>query len=107
LFNKLRFENKINIKMWGCFGILEIFMGERVNKIRYDGTINKEIRSRVVSTYVFEEKGRKGKRREETKRAAIFCILKVRVSLAYNSIKPVIHMIISNKCRDSFGGFGN
>jgi len=48
------------------------------------------------------EKGRKGKKREETKRAAIFCILKVRVSLAYNSIKPVIHVIIINKCRDDF-----
>jgi len=32
---------------------------------------------------------------------------KVKVSLAYTSIKPVIHMIISNKCRDSFGGFEN
>jgi len=48
------------------------------------------------------EKGRKGKRREETKRAAIFCILKVRVSLTYNSIKLVIHVIIINKCRDEF-----
>jgi len=67
LFNKIRFENKINIKMWGCFEILESFVGERVNKIRYDESINKEIRSRVVSTYVFGEKGRKGKRREETR----------------------------------------
>ena len=49
--------------MWGCFEILESFVGERVNKIRYDGSISKEIRSRVVSTYVFgkEEKNqRKG-----------------------------------------------
>jgi len=80
----------------GLFWDFREFVGERVNKIRYDGSINKEIRSRVVSTYVFGEKGRKGKR------AAIFCILKVRVSLAYNSIKHVIHVIISNKCRDSF-----
>jgi len=29
-------------------------------------------------------------------------ISKVRVNLAYNSIKPVIHVIISNKCRVSF-----
>jgi len=43
LFNKIRFENKINIKMWDCFGILESFVGVRVNKIRYDGSINKEI----------------------------------------------------------------
>jgi len=48
------------------------------------------------------EKGRKGKRREETKRAAIFCISNVRVSLAYNSIKPVIHVIIIDKYRDDF-----
>jgi len=41
LFNKLRFENKINIEMWGCFEILESCGGERVNKIRFDGSINK------------------------------------------------------------------
>lgn len=29
LFNKIRFENKINIEMRGCFEILEIFGGER------------------------------------------------------------------------------
>jgi len=72
--------------MWGSFDILESYVGERVNKIRFDGSINKEIRSRVVSTYVFVEKGRKSKRREETKRVPIFCILKVRVSLAFNII---------------------
>ena len=59
MFNKIRFENKINIEMWGNFEILESYVGERVNKIRSVGSINKEIRSRVVSTYVFGEKGRK------------------------------------------------
>jgi len=42
LFNKIRFENKINIKMWGSFEILESYAEERVNKIRFDGSINKE-----------------------------------------------------------------
>ena len=37
LFNRIRYENKINIKMRGCFEILESFGGERANKIRYDG----------------------------------------------------------------------
>jgi len=39
LFNKIRFENKINIDMWGSFEILESFGGERVNKIRFVGNI--------------------------------------------------------------------
>jgi len=52
LFNKIRFENKINIEMWGSFEILESYVGERVNKMRFVGSINKEIRFReVVSTY--------------------------------------------------------
>ena len=53
--------------MWGSFEILESYVGERVNKIRFDGSINKEIRFRVVSMYnsVLGEKGRKGKRRGE------------------------------------------
>jgi len=59
LFNKIKFENKINIDMWGSFEILESYVGERVNKIRFVGNIKREIRSRVVSTYVFGEKGRK------------------------------------------------
>jgi len=42
LFNKIRFENKINIEMWGIFEILESYVGERVNKIRFDGSINRE-----------------------------------------------------------------
>ena len=41
LFNRIRFVNKINIKLTGCFEILESFGGERVNKIRFDGSINK------------------------------------------------------------------
>jgi len=89
LFNKIRFENKINIKMWGSFEILESYVGERVNKIRFDGNINKEIRFRVVSTYnsVF---GRKREKRQEERRdqeSCDFLQTKVRVSLAYNYIK--------------------
>ena len=43
LLNKIRFENKINIEMWGNFEILESYVGERVNKIRFVGSINKEL----------------------------------------------------------------
>ena len=42
MFNKIRFENKINIEMWGNFEILESYEGERVNKIRFVGSINRE-----------------------------------------------------------------
>jgi len=42
LFNKIRFENKINIEMWCNFEILESYVGERVNKIRFVGSINRE-----------------------------------------------------------------
>jgi len=28
--------------MWGSFEILESYVGERVNKIRFDGNINRE-----------------------------------------------------------------
>jgi len=41
LFNRIRFENKINIEIRGCFEILESCGGERVNKIRFDGSINR------------------------------------------------------------------
>jgi len=37
LFTNIRFENKINIEMWGSFEILESYVGERVNKIRLLG----------------------------------------------------------------------
>jgi len=43
LFNKIRFENKINIEMWGSFEILESSVGERVNKIRFDGSIKEKL----------------------------------------------------------------
>ena len=36
---KIRLENKINIEMWGSFEILESYVGERVNKIRFVGSI--------------------------------------------------------------------
>jgi len=42
LFNKIRFESKINIEMWGSFEILENYVGEIVDKIRFDGNINRE-----------------------------------------------------------------
>jgi len=41
LFNKIRFKNKINIEMWGNFEILESYVGERVNKIRFVRSINR------------------------------------------------------------------
>ena len=86
MFNKIRFENKINIKMWGCFGILESFVGERVNKIKYDGSINKEIKSRVVSTYVFGKEEKNQRKRGEPRELRFSTKTKVRVSLAYNYI---------------------
>ena len=42
LFNKIRFENKINIEMWGSLEILESYVGER-NKIRFDGNIKRKL----------------------------------------------------------------
>jgi len=58
LLNKIRFENKINIEMWGNFEILESYVGERVNKIRFVGSINKEIRLEVsVRVSDFWKKG--------------------------------------------------
>ena len=42
MFNKIRFENKINIEMWGNFEILESYVGGRVNKISFVGSINRE-----------------------------------------------------------------
>ena len=42
LFNKIRFENKINIEMWVNFEILESYVGERVNKIIFVGSIKRE-----------------------------------------------------------------
>ena len=78
MFNKIRFENKINIEMWVSFEILESFVGERVNKIRFVGSINKEIRLRENSVRTFRilEKRRKTREGEKSKRAAIFCTLR-------------------------------
>ena len=42
LLNKTRFENNIKYLVKGCFEILESFGGERVIKIRFVGSINKE-----------------------------------------------------------------
>jgi len=52
--------------MWGSFEILESYVGERVNKIRFVGSINKEIRLERLSVRTIQflgEKGRRGKRR--------------------------------------------
>ena len=71
MFNKIRFENKINIEMWGSIEILESYVGERVNKIRFGGSISRETRFRscqYVQFSFWEKKGERGKRREETKR---------------------------------------
>jgi len=52
-------------------------LGERVNKIRFVGSINKTIRLREKhSTYVSEEKGRKRQREGETWRAAISSVIR-------------------------------
>jgi len=72
--------------MWGSFEILESYVGERVNKIRFVRSINKEIRFReVVSMYnqfwvKKREKAREEKRQERLRFSANF---KVRVSLAF------------------------
>jgi len=42
LLNKIRFENNIKYLVKVCFEILESYVGERVNKIRFVGSINKE-----------------------------------------------------------------
>ena len=42
MFKKIRFVNKINIEMWGSFEILESYVGERVDKIRFVGNINRK-----------------------------------------------------------------
>ena len=69
--------------MWGSFDILESYVGERVNKIRFDGSINKEIRFKGCQ-YVRSVLGEKGRKtREETKESCDFCKTKVRVSLAF------------------------
>ena len=53
--------------MWGSFEILESYVGERVNKISFDGNINKEIKFReVVSAYdqFWEKKGEEAREEE-------------------------------------------
>jgi len=65
LFNKIRFENKINIEIWGSFEILESYVWDRVNKIRFVGSINKEIRFRGLSVRAFWKRGEKNQRRRK------------------------------------------
>jgi len=84
LLNKIRFENKINIETWGNLEILESYVGERVNKIRFVGSINKEIRLRENSVRTFQNFGKreKNQRRREEQEGCDFLHFKVRVSLA-------------------------
>jgi len=69
LLNKIRFENKIKYLVVDLFWILESYVGDRVNKIRFIGSINKEIRFRKSVTRIrLLEKGNthvKEKRRRE------------------------------------------
>ena len=71
LFNRIRYENKINIEIRGCFEILESFGGERVNKIRFAGSINKEIRSVEFLRNVFG-KGENQRREEKPRESCDF-----------------------------------
>ena len=59
-------------------------MGERVNKIRFVGSINREIRFRSVITYdqFWEKKGEKAREERRDQESCDFCNFKVRVSLA-------------------------
>jgi len=58
--------------MWGSFEILESYVGERVNKIRFDESINKEIRFRGCQYVqsVLGEKARGEKRPRELRFSA-------------------------------------
>ena len=50
--------------MWGSFGILESYVGERVNKIRFDESINKEYQVKSYQQVQFsfwEKKGEKAR----------------------------------------------
>ena len=70
--------------MWGNLEILESYVGERVNKIRFVGSINKENRLRENSVRTFQnfEKREKNQRRREEQEGCDFLYFKVRVSLA-------------------------
>ena len=46
LLNKIKFGKKIKYLVEGEFWILENYVGERVNKIRFVGSINKATRVR-------------------------------------------------------------
>ena len=72
----MRFENKINLEMWGSFEILESYVGETVKKIRFVGNIKREILGEFVSTYVLVKKGEKPEKGRRGKRAAISAILR-------------------------------
>jgi len=50
--------------MWGSFEILESYVGERVNKIRFDGSIKRENLVKSCQ-YVRLEKREKNQRRRE------------------------------------------
>ena len=65
--------------MWVSFEILESFVGERVNKISFVGSINKGIRlteTQYVCFLFVKKKGEKRQREGETWRAAISSVIR-------------------------------
>ena len=65
--------------MWGSFEILQSYVGERVNKIRFDGSINREyqVKSyRYVQFSFWEKKGEKARGEKRPREAAIFDFLR-------------------------------
>ena len=76
MFNKIRFENKINIEMWCSFEILESYVGERVIKIRFVGNLNREIRVRLSVSTFWRKREKKQRREKRPRRAAISTILR-------------------------------
>ncbi len=53
--------------MWGSFEFLESYVGERVNKIRFDGSINREYQVKscqYVQFSFWEKKGEEGREEE-------------------------------------------
>ena len=51
--------------MWGSFEILETYLGERVNKIRFDGSINREYQVKSCQYVQFSFWEKKGEKERE------------------------------------------
>jgi len=68
--------------MWGSFEISESYVGERVYKISFVGSIKREIRFRL-SVRTFWRKGRKTTEERRDQGELRFLQIKVRVSLAF------------------------